>query len=130
MHVNKVYLKKLVILLTIFFTIAILNIKFNVVIPCLFNKITHLYCPGCGITRMFKALMKLDLKRAFSYNQFVFLSLPFFLIYFIDEVRSKLFYKKKILNAKIINVIAIILIVLAVIFCVIRNIPGMEILTP
>lgn len=130
MHVNKVYLKKLVILLTIFFTIAILNIKFNVVIPCLFNKITHLYCPGCGITRMFKALMKLDLKRAFSYNQFVFLSLPFFLIYFIDEVRSKLFYKKKILNAKVINVIAIILIVLAVIFGVIRNIPGMEILTP
>lgn len=130
MHVNKVYLKKLVILLTIFFTIAILNIKFNVVIPCLFNKITHLYCPGCGITRMFKALMKLDLKRAFSYNQFAFLSLPFFLIYFIDEVRSKLFYKKKILNAKIINVIAIILIVLAVIFGVIRNIPGMEILTP
>lgn len=45
-------------------------------IPCVFNLITGLKCPGCGITRMFTALMRLDFKSAFNYNPAVLISFP------------------------------------------------------
>lgn len=37
-------------------------------IPCVVWKTTGLLCPGCGITRMFLALLRLDLAAAFRYN--------------------------------------------------------------
>ena len=33
-------------------------------IPCVFNLITGYYCPGCGITRMFISIYKLDFYQA------------------------------------------------------------------
>ena len=37
--------------------INILSINY----PCLFNKVTHLCCPGCGGTRSFRALLRGDI---------------------------------------------------------------------
>lgn len=37
-------------------------------IPCLLNSATGLLCPGCGVSRMFLALLKLDFAGAFRYN--------------------------------------------------------------
>ncbi len=37
-------------------------------IPCVFNLITGLKCPGCGISRMCKSLMVLDFRSAWEYN--------------------------------------------------------------
>lgn len=37
-------------------------------IPCIFNKLTGLKCPGCGNTRAVKALLQLDIKQAFANN--------------------------------------------------------------
>lgn len=37
-------------------------------IPCIFNVITGLNCPGCGNTRAVLALLRLDFSRAFSVN--------------------------------------------------------------
>lgn len=45
-------------------------------IPCIFNKITGLYCPGCGVTRMCLAIGQLDFKRAFYSNCMIFCTLP------------------------------------------------------
>ena len=46
-------------------------------IPCVFYELTGMYCPGCGITRMFIALIQLNFKAAAGYNLLVFLLLPF-----------------------------------------------------
>lgn len=37
-------------------------------IPCLFNELTHLRCPGCGNTRATLALLRLDLKAMLGHN--------------------------------------------------------------
>lgn len=42
-------------------------------IPCIFYRTTGLECPGCGVTRMFDAMIKLDFVSAFFYNPVVFL---------------------------------------------------------
>ncbi len=41
---------------------------FGIRIPCIFNVITGLNCPGCGNTRAVLALLRLDFKAAFSVN--------------------------------------------------------------
>lgn len=37
-------------------------------IPCIFNKLTGIKCPGCGNTRAAVALLKFDLKAMLRYN--------------------------------------------------------------
>lgn len=110
--------KECLILLT-FFLIIIILYYLNIPIPCLFNKITNLKCPGCGITRMFISLFKLDFIAAFKYNQLCFIYLILFYIYIIYIYISYLLKKeyKKITN-KTIN----ILLVITIIFGIIRNI--------
>lgn len=39
---------------------------------CAFYTTTGYLCPGCGITRMFLALLRLDIPAAFSHNPVVF----------------------------------------------------------
>ena len=39
----------------------LLLVHFNIGIPCLFNVITNLKCPGCGITHLILNLSKKDL---------------------------------------------------------------------
>ena len=45
-------------------------------IPCLFRKITGLDCPGCGVSRMLMALLRLDFSAAFRANRVLFCMLP------------------------------------------------------
>ena len=85
-------------------------------IPCAFHEITHLLCPGCGVTRMFKALLK-----AFYYNQLIFFSFPIFLVLFIDLVYCN-FKNKKCLLLKIPNSVYYVYIVILLVFAVVRNI--------
>ncbi len=52
-------------------------------IPCVFHTLTGLYCPGCGITRMFLCLLRGDLMSAWLYNPAVLLLLPAFAAVFV-----------------------------------------------
>ena len=45
-------------------------------VPCPIHAVTGLLCPGCGISRMFVSLFRLDFKSAFSYNAAVLCLLP------------------------------------------------------
>ena len=53
-------------------------------IPCLIKWAFGIECPGCGITRAYISLFRLDLKQAFMYNR-MFWVVPFcFLFYLFD----------------------------------------------
>ena len=45
-------------------------------IPCPFHAITGLQCPGCGVTRMCLALLRLDVSGAWKANPVLLLLLP------------------------------------------------------
>lgn len=46
-------------------------------IPCPFHAITGLQCPGCGVTRMCLALLRLDVSGAWKANAVLLVLLPF-----------------------------------------------------
>lgn len=119
-------IKDFVILLVIFLIYAVLIIKFDIGIPCIFYEVTGLYCPGCGITRLCVSLFEGDLYQAFRYNPIIFIDVPIIFILFVLDI---LFKDKKIIK-KITNVFIIILVVITVIFGVLRNIPAFSFLAP
>lgn len=41
-------------------------------LPCAVYSTTGFLCPGCGISRMFTSMFRLDFSAAFSYNPVVF----------------------------------------------------------
>ena len=75
--INKEKLKKskkiIYITLLLSFIYLYLIKRFSFYIPCIFHKITHMYCPGCGLTRMIISIFKLDIYQAFRYNPLLFI---------------------------------------------------------
>lgn len=51
-------------------------------IPCLFQWIFSVPCPGCGMTRALLAAMRLDLRAAAAYHP-MFWSMPILYLYFL-----------------------------------------------
>lgn len=96
-------------------------------IPCplrlysglIFGK--ELYCPGCGITRMLDAEIRLSFKEAFLQNQMVFILQPF--IYF-EILKHIIHYYRggNLKYTKLENVLLVVSIVCLVIFGIWRNI--------
>lgn len=43
---------------------------------CPIYAATGLYCPGCGVSRLFLSLLRLDFSRAFRANRLLFVTLP------------------------------------------------------
>ena len=115
-------IKECIILIT-FFLIVISMYYLNISIPCLFHKITKLYCPGCGVTRMIDALFHFNIYKAISYNAYVFSLLILFIIYLIACLIMRRFIT---INSKIIY----ILIIIGLIFTILRNIPIFNYLAP
>ena len=81
--IHKKEMKLILLLISFLIIFLFLNKVFNFTIPCLFHEITNLYCPGCGITRMFLSLFKLDFYQAFRYNPLVFILLILSIVYFL-----------------------------------------------
>ena len=46
-------------------------------LPCPFHAVTGLLCPGCGVTRMCLALLRLDISAAWQANAVLLVLLPF-----------------------------------------------------
>jgi len=84
-------------------------------------------CAGCGLTRMFKSLLKFDIYQAFRYNPLMFILLIILIIYIIYILISILL-KKEYYHIKDRDLW--ILLVLILIFTILRNIPGLEVLKP
>ncbi len=102
-------------------------------IPCVFHVVSGLYCPGCGISRMFVCLARMDIRGALSQNALVMVMLPFFLwfggrrmYFYIQRGKSELYGVEKSIE----NVLVILAFIITIIFTVLRNNPSFAILAP
>lgn len=121
---NKV-LKVLAVLVTAGILYGLVTGWLGFGIPCPVNYFTGFKCPGCGVSRMFISLMKLDFAGAFAANRLLFVTLPVFLVLFcLYTARFIVTGSKKISKAE--NVVYVLLIVLFLAFGVIRNLPGVN----
>lgn len=106
-----------------------INKIFGLSIFCPIYKITGLYCPGCGITRMFLDIAELDFKCAFGHNMAVFISLPV-IIYVLIKQSIRYIKSGTLMLNKFDEALVYVLIGILVIFAVLRNIPIFNFLTP
>jgi len=125
--------KKIIIciLLILIFCLFYFGTKYE--IPFLFcpiEKFFHVYCPGCGVTRMIISMIEGNFYQAFRYNSFMFVFSPFFLLCGIDEISTTFFKTKGIFVKKIDNKFWIFLLFFAVVFGVLRNLPWFDFLAP
>lgn len=128
--INREKLKKLLLTMSFVFIYYLLA-RFNVfAVPCPIKYIFHVYCPGCGVSRMLIAITKFQFKKAYGYNQLMFILLPFFIILFCDYIISYLYDRPNKIIDKIPTWVYILVAVIIVLFGIIRNIPGFEYLTP
>lgn len=109
--------------------VALINILIVLVgnFKCPWNETFDIYCVGCGGTRMFYSLLKLEFYQAFRYNPFIFILLILLIIYInyiiICKILKKKYYKLNIKHLIIISAIAII-------FMILRNIEYFSYLQP
>ena len=100
-------------------------------VPCLFNKITKLYCPGCGMTRAAISFMKFDIIECLK-NNLLFLSLLPIIIYLLIK-ESIYFYKNNHLitiNYFLSNFKIYTILIITILFGIIRNLPTFNWLQP
>ena len=117
-----------IILLLISFLYYKIYSLYHIGIPCIFFEITGLYCPGCGITRAYFSLIKLDIISALHNNLLIFIISPFLIYYcckmIINWVNQK--EEKQILPNWLCNVLLII----TLLFGILRNIDLFDFLKP
>ena len=93
---------------------------------CIFKRFLGIRCPGCGLTRSFKAIINLDFLTAFKYN---ILGIPLFIVFLIAvilliiDIIKNTTILENILN-KILSKYSLIFIFLLFISMVVNNIRG------
>lgn len=96
-------------------------------LPCLIKKVTHLYCPGCGISRMFISIFSLDFYQAFRYNPLIFTLLILYLLFLLTNLILKILkYPLVRLNKGV----YILLIIVTIAFGIMRNMSYFSYLAP
>lgn len=116
-------------LLKTFFAIAAVGLCYaafvsatGIAVPCVFRLVTGLQCPGCGVSRMCLALLRLDFASAWAANPAIMALLPLGAAVVGDMsvryVRTGDRKPDKFCNAAMIFMIAAL-----TVFAVIRNIP-------
>lgn len=107
----------------------VIHRAWGLAIPCFWHEITGLYCPGCGVTRMFDALLMGDLYQVFRYNPFCFLLLPAMLVLLINYCYAQ--YKgQESWASRIPEWVWVVLIIVAIAYGVLRNLPCGSFLAP
>lgn len=111
-----------VLLLLILIGYYFINKKTNFYIPCIFHEITGYKCPGCGITHLVFALLKLNIHEAFISNPLVFIYMPFIIFYFVYLDYLYIYEKKDKILKNIPNWVWIVLIIITLLYGIIRNV--------
>ena len=115
--------KKVIIIILILLGVGVvytLIIRFtDFGIPCYFNIVTGLKCPGCGVTAMMLALLKLDFRAAFEANAVLLCLLPVFAVLAARFIY--VYIKRGTVRDRAVEITAYILIALLVVWGVVRN---------
>lgn len=90
------------------------------IVPCIFNKLTHLYCPGCGFTRALHAALHLQFAKATAYNP-LFIPFSLFAVYFFGVSYLNFVFKLKIPNVKFTELSLSLLLLFLLLFTLVRN---------
>lgn len=78
---------------------------------CVFLTLTGWECPGCGSQRALHSLLHLDIVAAWRYNALMVCAIPFVVALVIaDSLRTKYPAIHKVLNSRLIILIALIVI--------------------
>lgn len=98
-------------------------------IPCMVHLVTGIYCPGCGITRMFMALVQLDFATALRYNALVTLLLPFIAVFGLR--RTVIYVRTGNTGPDRLEIVLLtIAVILTVSFGILRNLSAFSWLAP
>lgn len=116
------------LLLTTLATMLLIAKKyFNIGVSCTFYEILHVYCPGCGGTRMIVALSNLDFYQAFRYNPFLFVTSPILLVVYIQQCFLYIKYER---FSNYLDKFLILYAVTLIMFGIVRNIGILSWLAP
>lgn len=79
----KIVLRGTAAIIILGFIYLIIFLAFGRGIPCLFNRLTGLKCPGCGMTRAIAQLCKGHIHNALEYNALCISVLPITCLYML-----------------------------------------------
>lgn len=98
--------------------------------PCLILRVSHLYCAGCGFSRQLSALLHGRFTEAFYYNAYWFCLLPVTIIYAVTEAVRFVLAKRPLYKSRAALPVLAVILLAAVVFMVMRNLPGFAWLAP
>ena len=108
----------IILIIGILYGLFVMNTGIGV--PCIINLITGYKCPGCGVSRMCMALMRLDVNAAYNYNKVLFLLLPVLLAVYTYQLYRYIRYNNNKLT-KVQSAILYIAVALLLVWGIIRN---------
>lgn len=98
-------------------------------IPCPIKLVTGKFCPGCGLSRMLLAVLRLDFKAAFLANRLLFFLLPVLLLYAL--IKAVIYVKTGSNKQHLLEHIGFIFVfILTVAFWIMRNMEAFSFLAP
>lgn len=122
---------KILIFAILFLIVGFISMWYlNISIPCVYYELTGIYCPGCGMTRAFLSLLKLDFYQALRYNAFSIIVAVLLALYIFGAIYGWLFNKINFMEKKIPSLAWIIFIVALLVYGILRNIPLFSFLAP
>ncbi len=91
--------------------------------PCIFHKVTDLYCPGCGATRACDALVEGKINQAFGYNPLFIVCFPFALFFLARSVWLGVLKNEQLEVPQRLSKYLLALAIVTIAFGVLRNLP-------
>lgn len=114
-------IKPTAIVLAIGFIYIILHLTTGFAISCPIHSVTGFNCPGCGLSRMFLNIIKLNFYDAFRCNQAVFCLLPVFAFFTVKHLYKYIRYGDSSFK-KWENIVLYVIVFILLVFAVVRNI--------
>lgn len=89
-------------------------------LPCMFNLITGYYCPGCGGTRAFKALLGGHVMKSIMYNPVVLYGAVLYIWFMVSQALERI-TQGRVRGLKYRHIYLFLLLVIFVVNCAVRN---------